>query len=186
MSRLLVAVLFILTMNVQSFAQQMIPKQKGFELSYSVFPKSPEKQNYVLAAGHVSYAKNGNYLFGLAEYSRKYYEYKAYDIPIDTFLFNGGYSFYLWGDSMRNVNLNLGISGIVGYEQVNIGQSILFDGSLLDSTESFVYGVAGKLSLESYVTEHLVFIVNGQLRFLQNSELGALHALFGCGLRFNF
>ncbi len=186
MSRLLIAVLFILVMNVQLFAQQMIPKQKGVEISYSVFLNSPEKQNYVLAAGLVSYAKNGNYWFGLAEYSRKYYEYRAYDIPIDTFLFNGGYSFYLWGDSMRNVNLNLGISGLVGYEHVNRGQAYLFDGSLLNSTESFVYGAGGKLSVESYVTKHLVFMVNGQLRFLQNSELGALHVLFGCGLRFNF
>lgn len=67
----------------------MIPKQKGFEISYSVFPQSPEKQNYVLGAGVISYTKNGNYLFGLAEYSRKYYEYAHYDIPIDTFLFNG-------------------------------------------------------------------------------------------------
>lgn len=137
----------------------MIPKQKGFEISYSVLPHSPQKQSYVLAAGLVSYSKNGNYWVGLAEYSRKYDEYRTYDIPIDTFLFYGGYSFYLWGDSMRNVNLNLGISGFVGYEQVNRGKSILFDGSLLNGTESFVYGAGGKLSLESYVTEHVVFIV---------------------------
>jgi len=178
--------LFILTMNVQSFAQQMIPKQKGFEISYSVFPNSPEKQNYVLAAGLISYGRNGKYVFVRAEYSRKYYEYRNYDIPIDTFLLNAGYSFYLVGDSMRNVNLNLGISGLVGYEQVNRGKSILFDGSLLNTTESLVYGFSGRLSLESYLTEHLVFIVDGQLRFLQNSPLGTLHSLFGLGLRYNF
>lgn len=38
-------------------AQQMIPKQKGFEISYSVFPKSPEKQNYNLGAGIISTLK---------------------------------------------------------------------------------------------------------------------------------
>lgn len=178
--------LFILTMNVQSSAQQMIPKQKGFEISYSVFPNSPEKQNYALAAGLVTYAKNGNYWFGLAEYSRKYYEYRNYDIPIDTYLLNAGYSFYLVGDSMRNVNLNLGLGSLVGYEQVNRNKPILYDGSLLDSTESFVYGVSGKLSLESYLTEYIVFIVDGQLRFLQNSQLGTLHSLIGLGLRYNF
>lgn len=186
MSRLLVATLFILIMNVQFFAQQMIPKQKGFEISYSLIPHSPEKQNYVFAAGLVSYAKNGNYWAGLAEYSRKYYEYRDYHIPIDTFLFYGGYSFYLWGDSMRNVNLNFALSGLVGYEQVNKGKMILYDGSLLNSTDSFIYGAGGKLSLESYLTEHVVFIVNGQLRILQNSQLGTLHSLIGVGLRCNF
>jgi hypothetical protein len=186
MNRLLIAMLFILTMNSKSFGQQMIPNQKGFEISYSVFPRSPEKQNYELATGLVSYKKNGNYVFGMGEYSRKYYDYRNYDIPIDTFLFNSGYSFYLWGDLMRNVNLNLGISGLAGYEQVNRGKVILYDGSLLDSTENFIYGAGSKLSLESYLTEHLVFTINGQLRFLQNSELGVLHSLFGCGLRYNF
>lgn len=178
--------LFILTMNAASYAQQMIPKQKGFEISYSVFPGSPEKRNYIIAAGLVSYKKNGNYLFGMGEYSRKYNEYRNYNIPIDIFLLNSGYSFYLWGDSMRNVNLNLGFSGLIGYEQINSGQSALYDGSALYSTENFIYGAAGKLSLESYLTEHLVFIVNGQLRFLQSSQLGVLQSLFGCGLRCNF
>lgn len=171
--------------SASSFAQQMIPKQKGFEISYSVFPKSPEKQNYVLGAGVISYTKNGNYLFGLAEYSRKYYEYSHYDIPIDTYLFNAGYSLYLWGDAMRNVNINLGIGGLVGYEQINRGTEMIHDGSII-ATENFTYGASGKLSLESYLTDHLVFLVNGQLRYLQNSQLGQFHALFGFGMRFNF
>ncbi|MHA7607875.1 conjugal transfer protein TraO [Elizabethkingia meningoseptica] len=186
MKKLLITMLFILTINVQSFAQQMIPKQKGLEISYSVYPNSPEKQNYVLASGLVSYAKNGNYWFGLAEYSRKYYEYRNYDIPIDTFLLSAGYSLYLIGDSMRNVNLNFGLGALVGYEVVNRNKPLLYDGSILDSTESFIYGVSGKLSLESYLTEHIVFIVDGQLRFVQNSQLGTLHSLIGLGSRYNF
>jgi hypothetical protein len=186
MKKLLITMLFILTMNVQSFAQQMIPKQKGIEIFYSVYPTSPEKQNYVLAAGMISYGKNGKYVFGRAEYSRKYYEYRDYDIPIDTFLLNAGYSFYVIGDSMRNVNLNLGLGVLGGYELVNRNKPILYDGSILDSTERFIYGVSGKLSLESYLTEHIVFIVDGQLRFLQNSQLGTLHSLIGLGLRYNF
>ncbi|STD01328.1 Uncharacterised protein [Chryseobacterium carnipullorum] len=89
MNRIFLTTALLFTISIQSFAQQMIPKQKGFEISYSVFPQSPERQNYALGAGVISYTKNGNYLFRLAEYSRKYYEYAHYDIPIDTFLFNG-------------------------------------------------------------------------------------------------
>jgi hypothetical protein len=186
MKRIFLSMLLLLVANIRSNAQQMIPKQKGFELIYSVFPQSPEKQNYALSAGLISYAKNGNYFFGLAEYSRKYYEYIDYDIPIDTFLFSGGYSLYLWGDAMRNVNINIGLGGVAGYEQVNRGKAMIKDGAMINTTESFIYGASGKLSLESYLTDHLVFLVNGQLRFLQNSQLGEFYALFGFGLRFNF
>ena len=87
---------------------------------------------------------------------------------------------------MRNVNINIGLGGVAGYEQVNKGKAIIQDGSIISSTESFIYGASGKLSLESYLTEHLVFLVNGQLRFLQNSQLAEFYALFGFGLRFNF
>ncbi|WDF45966.1 conjugal transfer protein TraO [Chryseobacterium sp. KACC 21268] len=186
MKHLILGTAMLVLISIGSFAQQMIPQQKGFEISYSVFPKSPEKQNYALGAGFIYYTKNGNYLFGLADYSRKYYEYAHYDIPIDTFSFNGGYSFYVWGDLMRNVNVNLGIGGLVGCEQINRGTEILYDGSMLNSTSNFIYGVSGKLSLESYLTDHMVFLVNGQLRYLQNSQLGKFHSLFGFGIRYNF
>lgn len=179
-------IIVVLLINIKTGAQQMIPKQKGFEMSYSVFPLSPEKHNYALSAGLVSYAKNGNYLFGLAEYSRQYSEYTHYDIPIDAFLFNAGYSLYLWGDQMRNVNINLGLGGLAGYEQINKGNEMIYDGSKINSTENFIYGANGKLSLESYLTEQLVFLVNGQLRYLHNSQLGQFYALFGFGLRFSF
>lgn len=157
MNRIFLKTTLLLTISIQSFAQQMIPKQKGFEISYLVFPQSPEKQNYVLGAGVISYTKNGNYLFGLAEYGRKYYEYAHYDIPIDTFLFNGGYSLYVWGDLMRNVNINLGLGGLVGYEQINRGTEMIYDGSIVNLTGNFIYGANGKLSIESYLTDHCVF-----------------------------
>ena len=186
MKRIFLLTALLLTIGVKSFAQQMIPKQKGFEMSYSVFPRSPEKQNYALTAGLISYAKNGNYVFGLAEYSRKYGEYNNYDIPIDTYLFNGGYSFYMWGDLMRNVNITLGLGGFVGYEQINRGNEMIYDGSILNSTNDFIYGASGKLSIESYLTDHWVFLVNGKLRFLQNSHLCHFQSLFGFGIRYNF
>ncbi len=176
----------MMIMSSKIFAQQMIPKQIGIEFTYSVFPKSPAKQNYMLSTGFVSYSKNGNYFFGLAEYGRKYYKYTGCDIPINSFLLSGGYSFYVWGDFMRNVNFNLGIGGLVGYEQINRGNELLYDGSKFDSTGNFIYGTNGKLSIESYLTEHLVFLVNGQLRFLKNSQMAQLRSLFGVGIRYNF
>lgn len=87
---------------------------------------------------------------------------------------------------MRNVNINLGLGGLVGYEQINKGTEKLYDGSMLNATENFIYGANGKLSIESYLTDHWIFLVNGQLRFLQNSQLGQFQSLFGFGIRYNF
>ncbi|WP_077416184.1 conjugal transfer protein TraO [Chryseobacterium sp. JV274] len=186
MHKIFLTVILTMIMGSKIFAQQMIPKQIGVEFTYSVFPKSPEKQNYMFNTGLVSYSKNGDYFFGLTEFSRKYYKYTSCDIPIDTFLLSGGYSFYVWGDFMRNVNLNLGIGGLVGYEHVNRGNELLYDGSMLTATDNFIYGANGKLSIESYLTEYLVFLVNGQLRFLKNSQMAQLSSLFGVGIRYNF
>lgn len=58
---------------------------------------------------------------------------------------------------MRYVNLNLGIGALAGYEQVNKGNELLYDGSMLTGADHFIYGVNGKLSIESYLTPHLVF-----------------------------
>ena len=66
---------------------------------------------------------------------------------------------------MRNVNLNMGIGGLVGYEQINRGDELLYDGSKLNSTGNFIYGTNGKLSIESYLTEHLVFRPTGNFAF---------------------
>ncbi|MDV4111524.1 conjugal transfer protein TraO [Elizabethkingia anophelis] len=186
MNMIFFAIILTIALNSKTFAQQMIPGQTGVEFSYSVFPKSSEMQNYTLSAGLVSYLRNGHYFFGLAEYSRKCYEYTNYNIPIDTFLMSGGYSFYVWGDFMRNVNLNLGIGGLAGYEQVNRGNELLYDGSMLTATDNFIYGANGKLSIESYLTDHFVFLVNGQLRFLKNSQMAQFHSLLGVGIRYNF
>lgn len=86
MYKIFLTVIFTLTVSIKTFAQQMIPKQKGVVFSYSVFPQSPEKQNYALNVGIISYAKNSSYFFGLAEYGRKYYEHTNYEIPIEMFL----------------------------------------------------------------------------------------------------
>lgn len=87
---------------------------------------------------------------------------------------------------MRNVNLNLEIGGLAGYEQINRGNEVIDDGSMLNSTDNFIYGVGDKISFESYLTRHWVFIINGQLRFFKNSQQGQIHSLFGFGIRYNF
>ena len=61
MHKIFLTIIFTMIMSSKIFAQQMIPKQIGVEFTYSVFPKSPAKQNYMLSTGLVSYSKNGNY-----------------------------------------------------------------------------------------------------------------------------
>ena len=176
----------VLLASARSFAQQMIRKQIGFEISYAVYPQSPAKQNYALNLGLVSYAKNGNYFFTLAAYSSKNVDSEKYAIPVEIFLLNPGYSLYLWGDLMRNVNINFGVGGLAGYEMVNNNSEALDDGSRLYATGQLIYGANAKLSIESYLSGHWVFLVSGQLRFFQNSQLPQFQSLLSFGIRYNF
>jgi len=184
MSRFII--LILLSLGLTGQAQQMLPGQKGIELKYGVFPKSSDTYSYFISAGLISYRKNGNYIFALAQYDRKYYQYKTIQIPIESFLINAGYSFYFFGNRNRNMNINLGIGGAGGYEQVNQNVEVLDDGSLINKTENIVYGMSAALSLESYLTSELVFLVEGKLRYLENSQLNPLQSMIGFGFRYNF
>lgn len=184
MDRLLI--ILMLTLGLSIKAQQMLPGQTGIEVQYGLFPRSPDQQSYFLTAGLISYRYNGNYLFVQIEYDRKYFEYRSEDILTESFLSNAGYSFYLFGDRSRNVNVNLGFALTVGYEQLNKGAELLYDGSQLKETENFVYGGSANLSLESYLTANLVFLIDGRCRYLQNTQLSPVQSTIGVGFRYNF
>ena len=46
----------------------------------------------------------------------------------------------------------------MGYETLNWGEKVLYDGSMLSYRDAFVYGGALTLELESYVTDRIVLL----------------------------
>lgn len=177
--------MFCLISNLVN-AQRMTPKQKAFEINVGTIAETQMNRNFYLNAGFVVYGKKGNYqLYGL-EYSRQTVNYKSLSIPIENYLAEAGYGFHLIGDYKRNINLYTSISATAGYESINNGNSELPDGGLIVDQDNFIYGAAGRLSLETYVSDHLVLLIYGKVKVLWNTDLEQFRPSIGFGFRFNF
>jgi hypothetical protein len=98
----------------------------------------------------------------------------------------GGYSFYLFADIRKNISLNAAITGLIGYETINRGNDILYDGAKILNEENFIYGAVGKLSLETYLSDHFVLLVQARAKVLWGASLEQLRPSTGIGLRYNF
>lgn len=167
-------------------AQRMTPKQKAFEINVGTFAEPRIGKNFYVNAGFVVYGKKANYqLYGL-EYSRQTVNYKSLSIPIENYMAEAGYGFYLMGDYKRSINLYTAVSATVGYESINNGNSELPDGGLIVDQDNFIYGAAGRLSLETYVTDHLVLLIQAKVKVLWNTDLEQFRPSIGFGFRFNF
>lgn len=119
-------------------AQRMLPKQKGLEVSTGILSNDKIGNDYYINLGMTVNGKNGNYQLWALEYTHQYHDYKYIRIPQETYTAEGGYSFFLLGDTRKNITLNLGITGIVGYESINRGEAMLYDGARILSEDNFV------------------------------------------------
>lgn len=72
----------------------------------------------------------------------------------------------------------------MGYETLNWGEKVLYDGSMLSHRDAFVYGGALTLELESYVTDRIVLLAHVRERVLWGNSLGKFTTQFGLGVRF--
>ena len=167
-------------------AQRMLPKQKGLEISAGVLSNAKIGNDYYLSAAMTVNGKNGNYqLWGL-EYAYQYHDYKGIRIPLETYSAEGGYSFFLLGDSRKNFALNLGLTGVAGHERINQGEALLHDGAKILSEDNFFYGAGGRLTFETYLSDRFVLVLQGRTKVLWGTDLGQFRPSAGVGLRFNF
>ncbi|WP_435524169.1 conjugal transfer protein TraO [Chryseobacterium indoltheticum] len=49
-----------------------------------------------------------------------------------------------------------------GYEHINQGEEMLYDGAKLLSESSFIYGTGAKLSLETYLSDRIAIIASSK------------------------
>lgn len=186
MKKYLLAVLFVITGSTIVQAQRMLSKQKGLEINAGTLSNDSPSRNYYLSIGMTVNGKNGNYRLWALEYTHQYSTYKELRIPQETYSMEGGYSFYLFGDMRKNISLNTAITGIIGYETINRGNDILYDGAKILNEENFIYGAGGKLSLESYLSDHFVLLVQASAKVFWGTSLEQLRPSVGMGLRYNF
>lgn len=170
-------------------AQRCLPKMRGIELRGGMADGFYSHANradagYYFGAALSTYTKGGNkWVFG-GEYLQRYHPYKDSRIPAAQFTAEGGFYYNFLSDARKIFFLYLGGSALAGYETVNWGDKVLFDGSRLTGKDAFVYGGAVSLELESYITDRIALLVNVRERCLWGGSTGHFHTQYGIGLKF--
>lgn len=167
-------------------AQRMAPKQKGLEVNIGTLSGENPGRNYYLNIGLTVNGKNGNYQLWALEYTHEYSEYKGIRIPQETYTAEGGYSFFLFGDTRKNITMNAALTGVFGYETINGGEEMLYDGAKILNDDNFIYGAGGRLSFETYLSDRIVFLIQARTKVLWGTSLERFRPSAGLGLRFNF
>ena len=119
-----------------------------------------------------------------AEYLLKNYGYRNVSVPRAQFTAEGGYYLKFLSDPSKTLFLSIGGSALAGYETVNWGNKMLYDGSKLLAKDAFIYGGAITLELETYVTDRIVLLASVRERALWGGSLSVFTMQFGLGVKF--
>jgi hypothetical protein len=149
----------------------------GFKLS---------KQDGRAFYGNISlsaYTKKRNrWVFG-AEYLQKQFEYRAVYLPVTQVTAEGGHYFRFLSDGSKTLSFSIGAGAIAGYETLNRGERLLYDGAMLKDKGGFIYGGAISFEMEAYLSDRLVLLVRARERIIPGSTINRFHFLIGGGIK---
>jgi hypothetical protein len=187
-SVIILLVLCLALIGGQAHAQRYLPGQKGLQITASAVDgfnlKKGDKQAFAGGIALATYTKSGNrWVFG-GEYLQKSYGYKTELLPTAQFTIEGGYYYNFLSDPSKTVFFSVGASAMAGYETVNWGESLLFDGSTITSEDNYLYGGALTFEVETYLSDRIVLLLNVRERILGGSSVGLFHTQIGAGLKF--
>ena len=185
----IVCVTVAMLFSLPSYAQRLIPKQRGIEVLGSVTLIKGEKlftgDNFGVGMSLTRYLKRENYAFVLAEYEQQNMPYRSYNVKLKDVLLQVGYMHPVLSDRGKNVFLYGGISALGGYEQLNKDKKLLPDGATLLDRSRFVYGGAVHGSVEVFLTDRVLFVLKAQGRLLFGSDVHRLRPALSAGFKFN-
>ena len=171
----------------QAHAQRCLPKMQGIEVKANMadgFKLGGNDGGYSLGAAISTYTKGGNkWVFG-GEYLLKNKPYKEKKIPVAQFTAEGGYYLKVLSDARKVLFVYAGASALAGYETVNWGDKVLYDGAMLHDKASFIYGGALTLDVEFYVADRVALLANLRERCLWGNSTGHFYTQFGVGVKF--
>ncbi|GHT68189.1 conjugal transfer protein TraO [Bacteroidia bacterium] len=173
----------------EAYAQRSLPGMRGIQLTGGMVDGfynsgNNNESGYYFGAAMATYANYSNKWVLGAEYMQKYYPYRDTRIPLSQFTGEGGYYYNFLSDANKIFFFYLGGSVLAGYETSNRGEKILFDGSTLNAKDTFIYGGAISLELETCLTDRLILLLTGRERFLWGTSTGRFHTQFGIGFRY--
>ena len=173
----------------QANAQRCLPKMRGIELRGGMADGFYSHSNradagYCFGAALATYTKGGDkWVFG-GEYLQRYNPYKERRIPTVQFTAEGGFYYNFLSDARKIFFVYIGGSALAGYETVNWGDKVLFDGSRLASRDAFIYGGAISLEVEAYLADRIALTMNVRERCLWGGSTGHFHTQYGIGMKF--
>lgn len=173
-----------INLNLAS-AQRMVQGQKGVEVTAGVLSDGNVPKEYFISIAFTIHAKAGNYNLISFEYNHQLFPYEKREIPLEAYFLEGGYSVRLIEIMKGFINVNIMPAVVVGYEQVNKGNEQLEDGAIIISKDSFLYGGASTLSVETYFSDKIIFLLKGKVKVVIGSDLEVLRPGVGLGFRFN-
>lgn len=190
MRKTLVLMVLLLALSAgQAYAQCCLPKMKGIELRGGMADgfytdDLHSKAGYWFGAALSSYTKGGNkWVYG-AEFLQVHRPYRELRLPVSQFTAEGGFYYNFLSDNRKIVFLYIGGSAIAGYETVNWGEKLLYDGSRLNNRDAFIYGCAATLEMEVYLADRIALTASVRERFLWGGSTGHFHTQYGAGVKF--
>lgn len=185
-----IALILILSLVLigQAQAQRYLPGQKGVQVTGGFVNgfklKSQDGQAFFGGIALSTYTKNSNrWVFG-AEYLQKRHEYKNILIPVSQITAEGGYYYTFLSDPSKTVFFSIGASAMAGYETINWGKELLFDGATITTEDNFLYGGAVSFEIETYLTDKVVLLLNARERILLGTDINKFHTQLGVGIKF--
>lgn len=183
---LFITLCFSLIGQVQ--AQRYLPGQKGLQVTVGAVDgfnlKKGDKQAFCFGVAHSTYTKGGNRWVLGAEYLEKKHLYRDILIPVSQITGEGGYYKQFLSDPSKTVFLSVGASAVAGYETVNWGKELLFDGATIESKDNAIYGGAITFEMETFLTDRLVLLANVRERILFGSSINKFHIQINVGVKF--
>lgn len=126
----------------QAQAQRYLPGQKDILLTGGAVDgftfDRKDGQAFFGGVALSTYTKNGNRWVIGADYLQKSHAYKDMLIPISQITAEGGYYLNFLSDPSKTVFFSVGISAVTGYETVNWGKELLFDGATIELKDNFL------------------------------------------------
>ncbi|MDH6310003.1 hypothetical protein M2451_002893 [Dysgonomonas sp. PFB1-18] len=187
MKRIILFITLSLALIGQAHAQRYLPGQKGIQVTGGFVDgftlEKKDGQAFFGGLALSTYTKNGNrWIFG-AEYMQKSHEYKDKLIPVSQITAEGGYYVNFLSDKSKTLFFSVGLSAMAGYETVNWGKELLFDGATITSEDNFLYGGAVSFEIETFLSDRFALLINARERILFGSEINKFHTQVGIGFK---
>jgi hypothetical protein len=183
MKRIFLIIIIVAAFSGQVNAQRYLTGQKGVQVSVGAVNGVNPEQTFYFGAAIATYTKNGSHWVFGGEYLQDRLDYRLVQIPVSQFTAEGGYYYGFLSDPRKNLLLSIGVSGLAGYETLNWGNKLLYDGATLMNQDAFLYGGALTLELETYITNRIVLLLNARERILCGSSTGSFSTQLGAGIK---